>query len=772
MALQGNLDAFPLPEVIRLLARSQQTGVLVIETDAGETRVYLEDGHLVFACDSDSAGLYHALVTGELVTEAGWEDVISGKKSAADVLAPSVSLDEYETLMFSTVVDSFVDALETTEAAFEFADGVTTAIDPSVEFGVEPILVAAEERAADWVRLRELLPSRRSKLRLAEAWTEQAGEIISGTDEWAAISMVTRYKTRAAISHASGWSEHTTAVRLANLLGEGLIELVTSASGSPVEVFGEEQADRPASLPDSEESEAEPEMTAAEGVMLGLVTGDALGSLANELDAIAVIPLADGEPLIPFVGEEVAFVPFVTDSDVEFELKGLGDRNTLERTRPIKDEDLVAAVAHVELPLSELLAEHRVEERKVAARTYAQEPIEIKFEDPELEPELQESEVAAVANGEIALAPVAELEMVLQEAEIVDASQLEPEPQPELEAAAKPGEESLFETYAEATARTLAEPRQADEADAGNGPEPELELELEQMDDAVAELEVDPSIESDGEASGVVDPATEVESEPEIEQSEEVSEEAEVVTDIEPELVVDQRVQSELGQMEESAGVDDPAADTRPEPEPELEEPEVEAPLVQNAVAETESGSGAELSTDPDDGGLDIDVESVVDTWGEGQPEPEPEEFGGLAADAEAGSSEPELEVVADVDVEPLDDRLNDVIGSLGSINAHLGVEMIESEGELDVVDNENTATDTDLASVLRGLSHFSLVTPVTEAEGIAQAGDPDDDTSTTQESDIAPEAAEEVEWETKPRKPKRRRSRGLLSKELSSLND
>ena len=26
MALQGNLDAFPLPEVIRLLARSQQTG--------------------------------------------------------------------------------------------------------------------------------------------------------------------------------------------------------------------------------------------------------------------------------------------------------------------------------------------------------------------------------------------------------------------------------------------------------------------------------------------------------------------------------------------------------------------------------------------------------------------------------------------------------------------------------------------------------------------------------------------------------------------------
>ena len=48
MALQGNLEAFPLPEVIRLLARSQQTGVLVIETDAGETRAYLEDVNPIY----------------------------------------------------------------------------------------------------------------------------------------------------------------------------------------------------------------------------------------------------------------------------------------------------------------------------------------------------------------------------------------------------------------------------------------------------------------------------------------------------------------------------------------------------------------------------------------------------------------------------------------------------------------------------------------------------------------------------------------------------
>ena len=49
MALQGTLDTFSLPDVLRLLATTSKTGRLRIEGDRGQGSVWLDAGGVVAA---------------------------------------------------------------------------------------------------------------------------------------------------------------------------------------------------------------------------------------------------------------------------------------------------------------------------------------------------------------------------------------------------------------------------------------------------------------------------------------------------------------------------------------------------------------------------------------------------------------------------------------------------------------------------------------------------------------------------------------------------
>ena len=52
MALQGSLDTFALPDVLRLLAATAKTGRLRIEGDGGRGNVWLRDGTVPSGTDN------------------------------------------------------------------------------------------------------------------------------------------------------------------------------------------------------------------------------------------------------------------------------------------------------------------------------------------------------------------------------------------------------------------------------------------------------------------------------------------------------------------------------------------------------------------------------------------------------------------------------------------------------------------------------------------------------------------------------------------------
>ena len=90
MSLSGKLEIFPLEEVLRLLARSHQSGCLRVE-GPGAGRIYLEGGSMTYAAvEPDEALRAHLLAAG-VVTEAALSSIDLSNGTLAEALAPGAS---------------------------------------------------------------------------------------------------------------------------------------------------------------------------------------------------------------------------------------------------------------------------------------------------------------------------------------------------------------------------------------------------------------------------------------------------------------------------------------------------------------------------------------------------------------------------------------------------------------------------------------------------------------------------------------------------------
>src|SRR5437868_3190072 len=127
VALQGTLDTFALPDVLRLLASTKKTGRLVITGTRGNGSVWVDAGAVVGT---------HA---------SGAEQ----EASAVVVL--------FELLRFGG------------DGSFTFEAGTTTE-NPSPARAVEPLLVDAERQLVEWREIEAVVPS-------MDAWVSLVTEV-------------------------------------------------------------------------------------------------------------------------------------------------------------------------------------------------------------------------------------------------------------------------------------------------------------------------------------------------------------------------------------------------------------------------------------------------------------------------------------------------------------------------------------------------------------------------------------------------------------------
>lgn len=143
MALQGTLDTFELPDVLRLLASTKKTGRLQLQGDRGDGAVWLQDGEVV----------------------------------AVEALgAPG-----------GDVAEGMFDLLRAREGGFAFEPGVV-ADSPAPAAPVEPLLAATETRLAEWREIESVVPS-------LHAWVSlnpelPGGEITVDAATWRLVATI------------------------------------------------------------------------------------------------------------------------------------------------------------------------------------------------------------------------------------------------------------------------------------------------------------------------------------------------------------------------------------------------------------------------------------------------------------------------------------------------------------------------------------------------------------------------------------------------------
>lgn len=176
MGLDGNLEDFPLADVLQLINMGSRTGVLTINNASGTARIWFERGQAVHA------------VLGEL----------EGERAV------------YETFNWK-------------EGRFSFdTEGRTEK--RTIEMDCQNLIMEAVRRLDEWTKLRKVIPSADYVIAFASGPTERADNITLQAHEWKVLSLVNNQLTVADIARRTGFSEFNTTQILYDLITKGLLE--------------------------------------------------------------------------------------------------------------------------------------------------------------------------------------------------------------------------------------------------------------------------------------------------------------------------------------------------------------------------------------------------------------------------------------------------------------------------------------------------------------------------------------------------------------------
>lgn len=178
VALQGTLDTFALPDVLRLLATTKKTGQLLVQGDQGNGSLSLEDGTVV-----------------------GGQTSLAATDEAHEVLFELLRLDD---------------------GSFLFdQEAEVTASGPAAE--VDSVIEAAESAHAEWLDLSTVVPSLDVGVLLVEDLPEDTTTI--DRERWKLIVTIGSGTTVRALGQRLGLAELPVLRATRGLVDDGLAEI-------------------------------------------------------------------------------------------------------------------------------------------------------------------------------------------------------------------------------------------------------------------------------------------------------------------------------------------------------------------------------------------------------------------------------------------------------------------------------------------------------------------------------------------------------------------
>lgn len=201
-ALQGDLFAFGLPDLLNLLHRGRRTGVLVLESDEAETKIFVEEGRPVSANTTKSEFRLGAVlerqgkVQPSRIRDAWWTPATSARRLGQRLLA-SGEMSEADLLAALKVQVSSImfDAFSWKEGGFAFYDGVGVPLKAvRIDLDFHSLLIEGVRRLPDPATTTAAEGGRRALEALINA--ERLKQAVALTEEeWRVLFLVDGRRT-------------------------------------------------------------------------------------------------------------------------------------------------------------------------------------------------------------------------------------------------------------------------------------------------------------------------------------------------------------------------------------------------------------------------------------------------------------------------------------------------------------------------------------------------------------------------------------------------
>ncbi len=222
MSLTGNLEIFPMPEVLRLLSRSKKTGCLTVDAVETQGRVYLAGGSITFANTESDDAIRRSLINGGLVTD---ESLRAANGSIPDALVEGVDAGSITDFVREQVVESLYRIRKPGHGDFEFTVDLAPTYFTGQQFDAEVAVAESERRAAEWADILGSIDNLDAPVKMVRELPDDNSVTIAAPT-WKVLASLEGGTSVRELAYRTGMSEFRAARELAGLVRSELVAVV------------------------------------------------------------------------------------------------------------------------------------------------------------------------------------------------------------------------------------------------------------------------------------------------------------------------------------------------------------------------------------------------------------------------------------------------------------------------------------------------------------------------------------------------------------------
>jgi hypothetical protein len=237
VALQGTIDQFAPVDVLPFLARTQQTGALVVRGDDIGV-IYCSQGEVTFAAARPSDGLGEVLVGRGFVGTDEWRRIVDQCQTGQTIGAllfdgAGIDAAELQRALREHIEEATFLISQWTEGDFQFLAGEEHLLGRTCTVSVPNLIAAVDQRQAEWAVISSIVPSTHVAVVPVPFLPEDQDSVTLTRAEWRVLAAADGQRTIDQLARATYQSPFATCRVVHGLVVAGLVEVGEESAPEP-----------------------------------------------------------------------------------------------------------------------------------------------------------------------------------------------------------------------------------------------------------------------------------------------------------------------------------------------------------------------------------------------------------------------------------------------------------------------------------------------------------------------------------------------------------